>query len=131
MRATAVVAALGLAAAISVAAAGGMGVGSTIGLLSWTIGGAVFATLLAGLLLWLLRRRSATVQVTIASLAPVVAVAVGVAGGSWAMFISGKDLHVLIIILVGAGTVGIITALLFGSRISKASAGLGELAAHR
>jgi signal transduction histidine kinase len=69
-----------------------------------------------------------TVQVTVASLAPVVAVAAGVAGGSLAMFISGHDLRTLVVILVGAGTVGVITALLFGSRMSRASAGLGELA---
>jgi signal transduction histidine kinase len=44
------------------------------------------------------------------------------------MFISGHDLRTLVVILVGAGTVGVITALVFGSRISKASAGLGEIA---
>jgi signal transduction histidine kinase len=44
------------------------------------------------------------------------------------MFITGHDLRTLVVILVGAGTVGVITALLFGSRISRASAGLGELA---
>ena len=94
----------------------------------WTVGGAAATTALAVVLLWGLRRRPVTVQVTIASLAPVVAVAAGVAGGSWAMFISGHDLRTLVVILVGAGTVGMITALLFGSRISRSSAGLGELA---
>src|SRR5580698_8397859 len=95
------VGALGLAVAVVVAVAGRMGIGSTIGLLAWTVGGAAGSTALAVVLLWGLRRRPATVQVTIASLAPVVAVAAGVAGGSWAMFISGKDLHVLVVILVG------------------------------
>ncbi len=107
-----------------------MGVGSTTGLLLWTVGGAAGSTALAILLLWGLRRRPATVQVTIASLAPVAAVAAGVAGGSWAMFISGHDLRTLVVILVGAGTVGMITALLFGSRIAESSAGLGEIARH-
>jgi signal transduction histidine kinase len=105
-----------------------MGVSSTVGLLLWTVGGAAGSTALAVALLWGLRRRPVTVQVTIASLAPVVAVAAGVAGGSWTMFISGHDLRALVVILVGAGTVGMITALLFGSRISRSSAGLGELA---
>jgi signal transduction histidine kinase len=123
-----VVGAVGLAAAVAVASFGGMGLSSTVGLLAWTIGGAGGSTGLAVLLLWLLRRRPATVQVTVASLAPVLAIAAGVAGGSWAMFISGEDLHVLVVILVGAGTVGMITALLFGNRLSKVSAGLGELA---
>ncbi len=123
-----VVGALGLAVAIAVAAAGKMGVGSTIGLLVWTVGGAAAATVVAISLLWVLRRRPVTVQVTIASLAPVVAVAAGVAGGSLAMFISGHDLRTLVVILVGAGTVGIITALLFGSRLARSSEGLGEIA---
>lgn len=105
-----------------------MGVSSTVGLLLWTVGGAAGSTALAVALLYGLRRRPVTVQVTIASLAPVVAVAAGVTGGSWAMFISGHDLRTLVVILVGAGTVGMITALLFGSRIARSSAGLGELA---
>jgi signal transduction histidine kinase len=122
------VGAIGLGVAVTVAAAGRMGVGSTVGLLAWTVGGAIASTALAILLLWSFRRRAATVQVTIASLAPVAAVAAGVAGGSWAMFISGHDLRTLVVILVGAGTVGMITALLFGSRVAKSSAGLGEIA---
>jgi signal transduction histidine kinase len=122
------VGAVGLAVAIIVASQGHMGFGSTARLLGWTIGGAVVTAAVATFLLWLLRRQPATVQVTVASLAPVVAVAAGIAGGSLAMFISGHDLRTLVVILVGAGTVGVITALLFGSRMSRASAGLGELA---
>jgi signal transduction histidine kinase len=122
------VGAVGLAVAIAVASQGHMGFGPTARLLGWTIGGAVVTAAVATFLLWLLRRRPATVQVTVASLAPVVAVAAGIAGGSLAMFISGHDLRTLVVILVGAGTVGVITALLFGSRMSRASAGLGELA---
>ncbi len=123
-----VVGAVGSAAAVAIASFGRMGISSTAGLLGWTLGGAAASTALAVLLLWLLRRRPVTVQVTVASLAPVVAVAAGVVGGSWTMFISGHDLRTLVVILVGAGTVGVITALVFGSRISRASAGLGELA---
>lgn len=122
------VGAVGIAVAAVVASQGRMDLGSTASLLGWTIGGAAVTAAVAAVLLWLLRRRPATVQVTVASLAPVVAVAAGVAGGSWAMFISGHDLRTLVVILVGAGTVGVITAILFGSRISQASAGLGELA---
>jgi signal transduction histidine kinase len=105
-----------------------MGVSTTLGLLAWTLGGAVATAAIACLLLWVFRRRSTTVQVTIASLAPVVAVAAGVAGGSWAMFISAHDLRVLVVMLVGALTVGVITAVLFGRTINKATVGLGELA---
>jgi signal transduction histidine kinase len=123
-----VVGAVGIVAAVIIASEGRMGVRSTVGLLGWTVGGAAITAAVAAFLLWLLRGRAATVQVTVASLAPVVAVAAGIAGGSWAMFITGHDLRVLVVILVGAGTVGVITALLFGSRISRASAGLGELA---
>jgi signal transduction histidine kinase len=123
-----IVGAVGIALAVTVASFGRMKFSSTAGLLGWTLGGAACSTFLAVLLLRVLRHRPATVQVTVASLAPVVAVAAGVAGGSWAMFISGHDLRTLVVILVGAGTVGVITALLFGGRISRASAGLGELA---
>jgi signal transduction histidine kinase len=123
-----VVALIGLVAAIAVAAAGGMQIHSTVSLLAWTIGGSVCTAGFAVLLLFILRRRSALLQLTVASLAPVVAVGAGVAGGSWAMFIAGHDLRVLVVILIGAGTVGVITALVFGSRISKASAELGRLA---
>lgn len=123
-----VVGVVGLIAAVAIASFGRMGISSTAGLLGWTLGGAAASTALAVLLLWLLRRRPVTVQVTVASLAPVVAVAAGVVGGSWTMFISGHDLRTLVVILVGAGTVGVITALVFGARISKASAGLGEIA---
>lgn len=123
-----VVGVVGLIAAVAIASFGRMGISSTAGLLAWTLGGAAASTGLAVLLLWLLRRRPVTVQVTVASLAPVVAVAAGVVGGSWTMFISGHDLRTLVVILVGAGTVGVITALVFGARISKASAGLGEIA---
>jgi signal transduction histidine kinase len=105
-----------------------MGISSTIGLLAWTVGGAAGSIALAILLLWGFRRRAATVQVTIASLAPVAAVAAGVAGGSWAMFISGHDLRTLVVILVGACTVGMITALLFGNRVARSSEGLGAIA---
>jgi signal transduction histidine kinase len=119
---------VGLIAAILVASFGQMGLSSTAGLLAWTIGGAAASTGLAVLLLWVLRRRPATVQVTVASLAPVLAVAAGVVGGSWAMFISGHDLRTLVVILVGAGTVGVITAFLFGNRISRSTESLGELA---
>jgi signal transduction histidine kinase len=124
----ATVALSGIAVAVAVAVAGRMGVGSALTLLGWTFGGAVGSIALALVLLWILRRRPATVQVTIASLAPVVAVAAGVAGGSWAMFISGEDLRALVVILVGACTVGTTTALVLGNRVHRASAGLGELA---
>jgi len=126
--APAAVGAFGLAVAIAVAAAGKMGIDSTVGLLVWTVGGAAGSTVVAVALLRILRRRPVTVQVTIASLAPVVAVAAGVVGGSWAMFISGHDLRTLVVILVGAGTVGMITALLFGNRVARSSEGLGEIA---
>lgn len=122
------VGAVGIAVAVIIASQGRMGAGATASLLGWTVGGAVVTAGVAAGLLWLLRRRPVTVQVTVASLAPVVAVAAGIAGGSWAMFISGHDLRTLVVILVGAGTVGVITALLFGSRVSQASAGLRELA---
>jgi len=126
--APAVIGLAGILAAVAVAAAGKMNAGSTVGLLAWAIGGAVITTAIAAISLWFLRRRAAMLQVTVASLAPIVAITAGVVGGSWAMFLSSHDLRALVVILIGAGTVAVITALLLGRRVARASADLGEMA---
>lgn len=122
------VAILGCAGAVAVAAASDMGVHPIAVILGWAAGGAVVAVGLAVALLRVLRRRSAAVQIAVACLAPVVAVTAGVVGGSWAMFISPHDLRILIVMLIAAGTVGIVMALHFGSRVSRSSAELARRA---
>ncbi len=120
------VAAGGVAA--SAAAWAGMGGRDVMVLLGWSVGGAAGAGVLAAVLLRTLRTPRATTQAVIAGLAPVVAVAVGVWGAAAAMFISAHDLRALLVVLVGAGTVGMVTALAFGARVSAASESLGLLA---
>jgi signal transduction histidine kinase len=119
-------AALGVAAIV--AAAAGMSGGETALLLAWAVLGSALAAAAAIGLLRRLRPSTLVVQTAVAALAPVLAVGVGVVGASAAMFISAHDLHALFVVLVGAGAVGIVTALSLGSRVAAASSSLGDLA---
>ena len=64
----------------------------------------------------------------VASLAPVVAVAVGVAGASSAMFISAHDLRALFVVLLASGAVAVLTGLRLGGRVAGAGRSLASLA---
>jgi signal transduction histidine kinase len=64
----------------------------------------------------------------VAALAAVGAVAIGVALAAWAMFISGHDLHALFVVLTAAGTVGVLAAVMLGSRVAAAGRSLGAMA---
>ena len=44
------------------------------------------------------------------------------------MFISTHDLHALLVVLVAAGTVGVLTGLLLGRRVATAGRSLGVMA---
>jgi signal transduction histidine kinase len=79
-------------------------------------------------LLHLLRRRNLGVQLTVVALAPVAAVGVGAMAAAQAMFLSRHDLDTLLVILLAAGTVGGMVALLLGRRMSAAGRSLGEAA---
>ncbi len=118
----------GLAASAAAAAWGGMGGRDAFGLLAWAVGGAACAGALAALLLRSLHSPRVATQAVVAAMAPVAAVAVGIWGAAAAMFISTHDLHVLLVVLIGAGTVGLVTALALGARVASASASLGRLA---
>ena len=122
------VAAAGVAAAVVIAASAGMSGSETVLLLGWAVVGSALVAALAAGLLRLLRPASLVVQTAVVTLAPVVAVAVGVVGASIAMFISAHDLHALFVVLVGAGAVGVVAALILGTRLASASTSLGELA---
>ena len=82
----------------------------------------------AWLALVLVRRCRIAVQVAVAALAPILAVAIGVAWAASRMFLMGHDLSVLWVVLAGAGTVGLIVALLLGRRVADASRSVGEMA---
>ncbi len=119
---------LGVAAASTVAVAGGVPAHDTVRLLVDSMVGAGVAAVVAVVLLRALRRRRIAVQTAVAALAPVLAVAIGVIWASSDMFLMEHDLRVLWVVLVGAGTVAVATALLLGRRVADASRSMGELA---
>src|SRR5205085_2988855 len=101
----------GLAASALAATSGGMSGRDAGLLLLWAAGGAACAGVGAAALLRALRSPLIGTQAVVAALAPIVAVAVGIWGAAQAMFISNHDLRVLLVVLIGAGTVGVVTAL--------------------
>ena len=118
----------GFAITVAVAAAVQMTFSDTFTLAVYSAGGAALAGLFAAGLLAALRRSSVVVQVLVAALAPVLAVAIGVTAAAQAMFISRHDLHVLFVVLAAAGTVAVLEALLLGRRVAEASRSLGAMA---
>src|SRR5690349_3549769 len=66
------------------------------------------------------RRRTIALQVIVLSTCTLATVALGAWVGARAMFISAHDLRVLVILLVVAGTVGVLAALVLGDRIGQA-----------
>lgn len=122
------VVAAGVLAATLLAADAGMGAWDTTVLLSWALGSAAVAAVVAALLLRVLRHARVGVQAGVAALAPVLAVTVALLGTAATMFISAHDLRALLVVLVAAGTVGLVTALALGERVASASQTLGDLA---
>ncbi len=122
------VAAAGVLAAVVLAADASMGAWDTGVLLSWALGSAAGAAVVAALLLRVLRHARLAVQASIAALAPVLAVTVALLGTATTMFISAHDLRALLVVTVAAGTVGLVTALALGERVAAASQSLGDLA---
>jgi signal transduction histidine kinase len=122
------VALAGLCSTALVASAGRLPAADTVRLVAYAAGGAAFAGLLASGLLALLRRSSVVALAAVAGLAPVVAAGIGVAGASSAMFISGHDLHVLWVVLVAAGTVGLVMSLVLGRSVVMAGKSLEAMA---
>ena len=122
------VATAGVLAAVVLAADASMGAWNTGVLLSWALGSAAVAAVVAALLLRVLRHARLAVQASIAALAPVLAVTVALLGTATTMFISAHDLRALLVVTVAAGTVGLVTALALGERVAAASQSLGDLA---
>jgi signal transduction histidine kinase len=120
----------GLGTAVLAAALGGFTGGDAARLVVYSAVAAGVAGLVAGVLLFALRRAAIGVQAAVAALAAVLAVAIGVAWASSQMFLMKHDLQVLWVVLISAGTVGLIVALLFGQRVAKASRSVGEMARH-
>jgi signal transduction histidine kinase len=122
------VAAVGTAATASAAVAGRLPAGDAVTLVIYAAGAAAIAAVVAVAVLSGLRRRSIVLQTAVAALAPLVAVAIGVVAAASAMFISSHDLHALIVVLVAAGTVGVLSGLILGRRVATAGRSLGAMA---
>jgi signal transduction histidine kinase len=118
----------GLAAAAGVAAAGGLATGAAVNLLICSALGAGAAGAIAALVLFRMRKAPIMLQVAVAALAPVLAVAIGVTWATYDMFLMDHDLWVLWVVLIGAGAVGMVIALLLGRRVAAASRSVGEIA---
>jgi signal transduction histidine kinase len=118
----------GVALASAVAEAGSIGTKDTVTVLVESVVGSALAGGIAGVSLVLLRRTRLAVQVSIAALAPIVAVAIGVTWATSKMFITSHDLRVLWVVLAAAGGSGMAASLLLAQRVRNASRSVGEMA---
>ena len=122
------VAVIGTAATLGVAAAAAVSGHDATRLVLYSVVGGAAAGAVADLFLRRARRSGVGVQIAIAALAPVLAVAIGVVWAARGMFIMRHDLWVLWIVLAGAGTAGAVTAVVLGDRVADASRSLGDMA---
>jgi signal transduction histidine kinase len=120
--------AAGLTMCAIVAVVGDIATGDAMQLVAYSFAGAALAGLLAWALLHPLRGASVVTQTAVATLAPVVAVAIGVGWAASGMFIMSHDLWVLWMVLAAAGSTGLVVAVLLGRRVAGASRSVGELA---
>jgi signal transduction histidine kinase len=119
---------IGAMATTVVAVTGRLPAGDAVTLAVYAAGAAAVAAIVSVVVLAALRRKSVVVQAAVAGLAPVLAVAIGVAAASLAMFISEHDLHALFVVLIAAGTVGVLSGLVLGRRVATAGRSLGAMA---
>jgi signal transduction histidine kinase len=96
----------------------------TVELALLAAGTAAVAAVAGALVLRTLRSRSLGAQVVAVAVVAVVGVAVGAWAGARAMFLSDHDLWALAVILVAAGTVAVVSALILGRRVGAASEAL-------
>lgn len=76
---------------------------------------------------WCARRRTIAVQASLVALVAVLAVAAGAVAAARAMFFSQHDLDALVVVLLAAGTIGMVVALELGRRVGEESRHLGEV----
>jgi signal transduction histidine kinase len=127
-RSIVVVGVVGALATILVSITYNMPAGEALQLAGIAGGSALLVGAVGTAFLHALRRRALGTQLTVAALTSVGAVGVGAIVAANAMFISQHDLHTLLVILLAAGTVGVLTALTLGRRVRLAGRSLGEAA---
>jgi signal transduction histidine kinase len=126
--AQALIAVGGLALAAAVAAAGGIPAKAAMQVIIESALGAAAAGAIAAGLLRLLRGARIGTQTAIATLAPILAVAIGALWASSRMFLTGHDTRVLLVVLVAAGTAGLVTARELGGRVTVAGQSVSAIA---
>jgi signal transduction histidine kinase len=122
------IASTGTVATVAIAVTGRLPAGDALVLVIYAAGAATLAALASVAVLAGIRRRSVALQAVVVALAPVLAVAIGVAAAASAMFISTHDLHALLVVLVAAGTIGVLSGLVLGRRVATAGRSLGIMA---
>jgi signal transduction histidine kinase len=121
-------------ATVGVLAAAGLAVGQAMSskdvaeLLEDSMLGSAAIGALAIVVLVLIRRVRLGVQIAVAAVAPVAAVGVGVVWATSSMFLTGHDESIVWVVLVSAGTMGIVCALVLGRGLALASREVGLLA---
>ena len=118
----------GVIVATAVSQAVGIDAKDTAQVVIESVVGAAAAGLLAAFLLILLRRTRLAVQASVAALAPVAALAIGVSWATSRMFITNHDLRVLWVVLVAAGAAGMSVSLVLARRVADASQAVSEMA---
>jgi len=122
------IAVIGTLGATLVARGSGIATSDAARLLGYAVVAAAIAGTAAWALLGALRGARLATQVAVATLAPVLAVGIGVAWASSGMFLMSHDLRVLFVVLIASGAAGLIVGLLLGRRAARASRAVGEMA---
>jgi signal transduction histidine kinase len=120
------IAVVGIVATVIAARAASMSAEDTAQLVALGAGVAAGGTLLAVVSLRLLRGRTIVGQVVAVMSTTLATVALGAWAGANAMFISQHDLHVLVVVLCAAATVGLATNVVLGARVGAAATSLVE-----
>jgi signal transduction histidine kinase len=119
---------VGVLAAVGLAVGQAMSSGDVVELLEDSVLGSAAIGALAAVVLVLVRRARIGLQIAVAAVAPVAAVGVGVVWATSSMFLTAHDESILWVVLVSAGTVGMVCALVLGQRVAIASREVGLLA---
>ncbi|MHB8670869.1 MAG: sensor histidine kinase [Acidimicrobiales bacterium] len=122
------VAVTGAVLVLGLAAFYGMSVRDAAGLAIAASAPAAVVGVLGGAALLVAGRRSIGFQATLIALTSVGAVAAGTFAAAAGRYVSSTDLHTHALVLVAGGTIGVVTALLLGRRITMASLLLGAAA---
>lgn len=106
----------------------GMGAADAASLLALGAGTALVAGGVAAALLARSRTRPVAVQIALVAVVPLAAALLATFLGARAMFFSPHDEAALVILLLGAGTVALVTALVLGSRVARSGEALVQAA---